>query len=156
MSYKSTAIAAFAIIALLVLSFFAGRWTKPDPLIVTETIVKTDTVIIWRDAEIKIVYREKPVTEISPMVFAADFDTTVVLEKDSVFIKQEITFDSKRKVFTNLLDLDLKKMEAVIIDSLFITKVKEVEVPAEQPFYDTFLAGSIFTIILIAIIAVFL
>lgn len=157
MSWQSTAI---ALVVVAVLAFFAGRFSVKVPVVTEQVVVQTDTVIVWRDAEVEIVYRNVPATDTiggyQTTTYMVTLDTLVVVSGDSISIRQQLAFDETKKEFDSWLDVKVRKMETVLIDSVYTTLIREVEVPAEQPFYDTFVFGSVFSIIALLVLAIFL
>lgn len=125
------------------------------PVITEKIITQTDTVIVYKEAKTKIVYRDR-VAERTDNVFTATFDTTIVIESDSITIEQEVSFNEVSSTFTQAMEVSYRKMERTLIDSIFVDKVREVKVYTNPPFYNTFVFGSVFSFIILAIMVIFL
>jgi len=134
-----------------------GRWTKPAPKknIVIEIEYQTDTLYVPQEAEIEYLYTEQE-AEKDQEFFYKEIDTLFVFGKDSIGINQKIVFDPIKEIFAFGMEITYKKMETVLIDSIFTDRIESIETPINQPFYDTFVFGSILTFIATILVALLL
>jgi hypothetical protein len=158
MSFKSFGFAVLSHLILLAVGFFIGRYTAPEPKLPSfePREAKVDTVIRWKDSEAQIVSKDEPaiINPKQPEIYRSILDTIAVIGEDSIDVLQSITFNDSTKTFGSILNIKMRKMERTIIDSIFVPQI--IEVPADQPFYDTFWFGSVFSIIAVLLIAIFL
>ena len=149
MSWKSFGFAVLSHLLLLAVGFFIGRMTAPEPLPPEIGEAKRDTVYLPYAGEIpkaEIKYIKIPAEEAKPGIFNIKIDTTFVMAGDSIDLQQTVAFDESRKTFDVMFDLAIRKADQmVVVDS--IPYLVEVPIPVEQPFYNSFLAGVIATIL---------
>lgn len=98
-------------------------------------------VIKWKD-------KQSGTPDIDSTVYSAVFDSQFVSNKDTVDIVAEVSFDNKSKEFDMNMDIEVRGVDIVRVDTIKVnfTETKEVEV--NNPLWITITATSILGMLL--------
>ena len=174
MNWKSILAMSIVIAVLVVTHYFYGEHRYKQGASdtvdsVTQDSVAVDTVIV---ATIDTVFItsyyliEAKVDTVGEVLFySANLDTTILVEKirkmggwtiyeeDTLaIIKEEITFSEG--IFEVLRDIELRPIEVIRTITESIYQTVPVEVPADPPFYNTWIAGFISGVISFLILVI--
>ncbi len=168
MSFKSFLMAAgVEALIFVVFGYFYGEHKYDEggddtrASIVTDSTVVVTTDTVWAVADTVIRYEwliinEAVIDTVNEVVtYSTQIDTAVVMGKDTVaLISQDISLTEG--IFQTLMKIDIRPIEKIVnvVKTEFRTVIKEV--PADPPFYNTWITGFISGIISFILLVIFI